>query len=264
MRLKLVIKFEKWHGNGNDFVIINSIEDKFKLKKNFIKKISDRNKGVGFDQLIHVALPTKHEYDFFIKFYNSDGSEAGMCLNGIRCASSYIWGKQLSPIKKMSLQTKHVNLECSPEKSNKVSINIDKPREIRDKELHRNLKKVIEEEFFLLNIGNNHLCIKMKSIEKVDLKMVYKNLEKLIKKLNINLSIFSETSKYINIRTYENGVGETLSCGSASLCVASNALLKKNTVKIASIGGELKFKNHGNGILMSGLTSFIYEGNINE
>ena len=87
-----------------------------------------------------------------------------MCLNGIRCASSYIWGKQLSPIKKMSLQTKHVNLECSPEKSNKVSINIDKPREILDKELHRNLKKVIEEEFFLLNIGNNHLCIKMKSI----------------------------------------------------------------------------------------------------
>ncbi len=104
----------------------------------------------------------------------------------------------------------------------------------------------------------------MKSIEKVDLKMVYKNLEKLIKKLNINLSIFSETSKYINIRTYENGVGETLSCGSASLCVASNALFEKNTVKIASIGGELKFKNHGNGILMSGLTSFIYEGNINE
>ena len=85
-----MVEFEKWHGNGNDFVIVNSIEQELKIKKSFIKKISDRNKGVGFDQLIYVGLPTKDQYSFFVRFYNSDGSEAGMCLNGIRCAASYI------------------------------------------------------------------------------------------------------------------------------------------------------------------------------
>jgi Diaminopimelate epimerase len=88
-----MIDFEKWHGNGNDFVIINTVEKNIKLTKSFIKKISDRNKGVGFDQLIAVGLPTKDDHDFFVRFYNSDSSEASMCLNGIRCASSYIWKK---------------------------------------------------------------------------------------------------------------------------------------------------------------------------
>ena len=65
-----MIEFEKWHGNGNDFVIVNSIEQELKIKKSFIKKISDRNKGIGFDQLIHIGLPTKDQYSFFVRFYN--------------------------------------------------------------------------------------------------------------------------------------------------------------------------------------------------
>ena len=85
-----MINFEKWHGNGNDFVIVNSIEQGFKLTKGFIKKIGDRNKGIGFDQLILIGLPTKHDHDFFIRFYNSDGSEADNCLNGIRLSLIHI------------------------------------------------------------------------------------------------------------------------------------------------------------------------------
>jgi len=61
-----MIDFEKWHGNGNDFVIINSIEVKTKINKNLITRISDRNKGIGFDQLINICLPTK-ETQFIVK-----------------------------------------------------------------------------------------------------------------------------------------------------------------------------------------------------
>ena len=91
MRWKLRIDFEKWHGNGNDFVIVNSVENKLKVKKDFIRKASNRNEGVGFDQLIKLCLPTKETHDFFVKFFNADGSEANMCLNGIRCVASYVW-----------------------------------------------------------------------------------------------------------------------------------------------------------------------------
>ena len=63
MRLTSVVNFEKWHGNGNDFVIINSIDKKIRITKTFIKKTANRNKGIGFDQLIFVTLPTKESHD---------------------------------------------------------------------------------------------------------------------------------------------------------------------------------------------------------
>ena len=65
-----MISFDKMHGNGNDFIVMNSIEQEFSLNKRLIKKLSDRNSGIGFDQLILVDLPKKPDSDFFIKFYS--------------------------------------------------------------------------------------------------------------------------------------------------------------------------------------------------
>ena len=93
----------------------------------------------------------------------------------------------------------------------------------------------------------------------------YKSLDATLKKFDVNLSIFKKNKADIQIRTYENGVGETLSCGSASLCVATKFLnLNQNTLKVSSMGGELRFKLDKNGILMSGPASFSYKGNVNE
>jgi len=258
-----MIEFEKWHGNGNDFVIVNSIEQELKIKKSFIKKISDRNKGIGFDQLIHIGLPTKDQYSFFVRFYNSDGSEAGMCLNGIRCAASYIWKNKFMPISNILVQTKYMDLECIPKLKGKVSVLVNLPSSIQDKNLEQKINKKIKRKFFLSNIGNNHLCIELPSIEKVDLDSIYQELYKIIKDLDINLSIFSKSKEDIHIRTYENGTGETLSCGSAALCVASKSLTR-NKVKVISMGGELSFKANKNGILMTGPSNFIYQGATNE
>ena len=63
-----MIKFDKMHGNGNDFVVMDSIRDDFVPKKIFIRKLADRNTGVGFDQLILIDLPTIPDLDFFVKF----------------------------------------------------------------------------------------------------------------------------------------------------------------------------------------------------
>ena len=258
------LNFEKWHGNGNDFVIVDSIKKKIRMDANKIVKISDRNKGIGFDQLIQVCLPTRANQNFFIKFYNADGSEAGMCLNGIRCASQYIWNNKFAPKGVINIQTKSKNIICLPKKKNKVQVFIDSPKIITKKILNEKLKKNIKENFLLLNIGNNHLCIKLKSIKKINLIAMYDNLKSIIEDYDINLSIFSKNSEFIQIRTYENGVGETLSCGSASLCVASHYLTKKNKIIIKSIGGELDFQKENHSILITGPTNFIYRGNLNE
>jgi len=261
-----MIYFEKWHGNGNDFAIINSIENKIKLNKSFIKKTSNRNKGIGFDQLIHIGLPSKHDHDFFIRFYNSDGSEAGMCLNGVRCAARYIWNNNLFPIRQLKIQTKRKNLICSPKDKNNVSVLVDSPEEMQVPALeHKKIKKVMSDDFFLSYIGNNHLCVQKKSIDKVNLEDLYEKLESFLKKYECNLSIFKKNKSLIQIRTYENGTGETLSCGSAALCVAAKFLEgHKNLIKISSISGKLEFRIHEDAILMSGPADFIYKGNINE
>lgn len=286
-----MINFEKWHSNGNDFAIINSIENKIKLNKIFIRKTADRNKGIGFDQLIHIGLPTKHDYDFFISFYNSDGSEAGMCLNGIRCAASYIWNNKLAPISNILVQTINRKLECAPKQKNKVSVLIGPPQQISDEDeayinyisekLFKNSFVNIEREYnpfrniFLSNVGNNHLCIEFGSIEKIDLYSIYKQIYQIARGMDLNVSIYCKSSEGIRIRTYENGIGETLSCGSASLCVAArftgetglpgrSRYLNDGRAKIISKGGELTFRRVEGGILSTGPTNFIYKGNVNE
>ena len=261
----MTIKFEKWHGNGNDFVIVNDIESEIKINKSFIKKISNRNKGIGFDQLIHICLPSKDNHDFFLRFYNTDGSEAGMCLNGVRCASRYIWNNSFAPLRNISFLTKTKSILCLPKKDGGVSVNLDFPSNINQKNIFKKIKGKLKDEFFLSNIGNNHLCIKMKSIQKTDLNKIYNSLKDIVKDQKINVSIYRENDGIIDIRTYENGVGETLSCGSAASCVASHVLsINNKPIKIKSIGGELIFKKTKDGILMTGPTSLIYKGNINE
>ena len=88
-----------------------------------------------------------------------------------------------------------------------------------------------------------------------------KNLEKLIKPFGFNLSIYKVSKNIAEMRTYENGVGETFSCGSAALAVTS--LCIKNKFKTISPGGELNFikKNNAN-IEMMGPAKYIYSGNI--
>ena len=110
-----------------------------------------RGEGIGFDQLIVIGLPTKYDHDFFVRFYNSDSSEASMCLNGIRCASSYIWKNSLAPIKKIFFKTKHVDIKCFPENNKHVSVIIKKPKDMQNIQLKKKLDKVLKHDFFLLN-----------------------------------------------------------------------------------------------------------------
>ena len=255
-----MINFDKMHGNGNDFIVINSIENNYKLSKSRIKKLSDRNFGIGFDQVILICPPTKDNFDFAIRFFNADGSEASMCLNGIRCAASYVWRNNFAPKKSITFKTKNRLVLCDPFKD-QVKALLEMPSLYIDTKLHSKLAKLISDKFDLVDAGNMHLCIKSSSIKKKDLDSIYMSLERLIKPFRFNLSIYKVSKDIAEIRTYENGVGETFSCGSAAFAVTS--LCIKNKFKTISPGGELNFikKNNAN-IEMMGPAKYIYSGNI--
>ena len=260
-----MISFDKMHGNGNDFIILNSIETDFVPSKAFIKKNSDRKFGIGFDQLILVKLPNKEDSDFFIKFFNADGGEADMCLNGIRCAVSYIWKHSFAPKRPLVLETNKKVLICKPSGRN-IQSSFEMPLEVNNQKLYSSIKKHLKDEkFFIVDVGNKHLCIKKRNIKKEDLNLLYSKLEKIIKPYKINLSIFKQSKELVEIRTYENGVGETLSCGSASASVSSLCLGGKiNKVTVVSSGGEIKFTKSNHDILMTGPSAHIFSGDIDE
>ena len=101
-----MIKFKKMHGNGNDFIIIENLTTNQKLSRSQLIKMGDRHKGLGFDQLITINPPNNSNHDFYIRFFNSDGSEADMCMNGVRSVGAFLWKAELAPNKPLLLGTK--------------------------------------------------------------------------------------------------------------------------------------------------------------
>ena len=254
--------FDKMHGNGNDFVVVNSIKKDLVLRKSLIKKLSDRNRGIGFDQLILISVPIKDNHDFSVKFFNADGCEASMCLNGIRSAALYIWRHDFAPKKSIIIKTKNRLVICKPV-GNKIRVDIKISEVYKNDSLYKKISGDISHQFDFVDSGNMHLCIKQSSIKNEDINALYKNLTRYIKPLKCNLSIYKVSKDNIDIRTYENGVGETLSCGSASLAVAS--LCIKDKCRVKSSGGVLDFKKKNNNTMeMIGPAEFVFSGSFDD
>ena len=252
------------HGNGNNFVIINSIDTNIFLTKDFIQSIASGADGVSFDQLILVSPPESHEHDFLIEFYNVDGGEALMCLNGIRCASRYIWMNNFAPLSKMTLKTKNRVTLVEPKGEDEVIATIDIPHYQESSELESSLKDLIKMPFSLVNTGNLHLCIETDNLSDINIDELYAKIESIAKPHQINLSIYKKNESEINISTYENGVGRTLSCGSASASVAFLSIKDGQALNICSDGGTLNFLKANDKLIMQGPTEFSFNGVINE
>ena len=99
------MEFSKWHGQGNDFVIVNGFREKAADYPSLAIKICDRNFGIGADGLVIILPPTTPEADFRMVIYNSDGSEAEMCGNATRCVARYLYEQGLTVKTIITLET---------------------------------------------------------------------------------------------------------------------------------------------------------------
>ena len=254
-----MIKFKKMHGNGNDFVIIDNLTQAISLTKTQIKKIGDRKKGIGFDQLITINPPKKTNHDLYIRFFNTDGSEASMCLNGVRSVGAFVWEEKLVPKKSTLLGTKSKEVMIQPTASKNVKTIIDFPFE---EKIPQNDMKLLAKELNVcfVNAGNHHLLIESRNIDTYDLSGLCDRLRKRKFFRDANISLWTKSGKSILSRTNEAGAGETLSCGSAAAAIASIALKKGEGVTVISNGGKISLKSLGNKMEMIGPAEFICEG----
>ncbi|MEN8138188.1 MAG: diaminopimelate epimerase [Bacteroidota bacterium] len=255
------IKFYKYQGAGNDFVMINNMDLGFPKGDNkLVEKLCDRRFGVGGDGLI--LLEPDNNYDFRMIYYNADGFEGTMCGNGGRCCVAF--AKQMELIKG---STKFIAVDGEHEATfenelvNLKMMNVDFVVENQD--------------HYFLNTGSPHHVEFMSGVAELDVQKKGSEIRNgapyFEEGTNVN---FAENlgNNTIKVRTFERGVeAETLACGTGVTAVALSAykegILNNNTVKINVEGGnmEVSFTPVDNGfedVFLKGPATFVFSGEI--
>ena len=112
---------------GNDFVVIDQLKNPIKFNKNDIKKISNRNYGIGCDQVLVLEKSEKKEIAFKYKIYNKDGTESGQCGNGAKCIGKYYFDKYGNTIKEIKIETINRTMSLSILKNNLIQVDMGQP-----------------------------------------------------------------------------------------------------------------------------------------
>ena len=268
------VPFVKMHANGNDFVIVDSRSKNYKFNNVDILKLSNRNTGIGFDQLILLEKSVKR--DIFMKIYNSDGNEARMCGNAGLCVASLLFAsKNTSSI---SIETISSDINARLSKDGIVSISIQIPPQTFSKILTRknintnsiNFSKIHSalNSGMLVNMGNAHIVFVVKNLEKQNLLKYGSKIEK--NKLfvdGINMEIVEIVNRgKLKVSFWERGAGLTLSCGSGILsafyaCYKNNLCDKRAEVQISL--GKVNVEINSSEIIMSTFPSVSYMGEFN-
>jgi diaminopimelate epimerase len=254
------IKFYKYQGTGNDFVIIDNRLGFFpKENGQLIEKLCDRRFGIGADGLI--LLENDTETDFRMVYYNSDGNESSMCGNGGRCLVAF--AKSLNVINDTTNFNATDGLHhASIIENGIVSLQM------------KNVDKVtIKDDYLFLNTGSPHHVTMVNDIENFDVKTNGAEIRfsDLYGNTGSNINFVTQLSEnHFRLRTYERGVeAETLSCGTGATAtaIAMNAIgkTKATSVTIEVEGGTLKVSFHKKGstysnVLLEGKAELVFEG----
>lgn len=215
-----MIKFSKYHGTGNDFIMIDNRPLLAKLTTEQIAHLCHRRFGIGADGLI---LLQKHaELDFEMIYYNSDGRPSTMCGNGGRCIAAFaaqIGIEPVSgPIRFMAVDGIH------------EAVLVDKLKEGYLVDLKMNdVKDVVKRDAYcIMNTGSPHFVLNTKDVDTLDIisKAHAIRYSDQFKEHGINVNFIQQVEKDIKVRTYERGVeDETWSCGTGVVASAIGSFL---------------------------------------
>lgn len=252
-------KFCKMHGLGNDFVVIDNVNQSVKLDKKTIQALADRRTGVGCDQVLLVG--PSEQADFSYTIFNADGSTALHCGNGARCVARFIHEQGLSDKTALTLAMPSQTITAEIKDYDHITIAMGIPEFSPSFELDPEIT------VHPITLGNPHAII-IKSPEQ-DL-----NLEAVGKLLNshqnfpdgVNVTVIQTIEKNaIRINVYERGVGPTQACGSAA--TASAALVQHNKlaqspVQVIMPGGqcEVTWPDPAKSIYLTGPATQVYTG----
>jgi len=272
------IPFRKMNGLGNDFVIIDARASEMDLTAEAVRRIADRSRGVGCDQLI-VLEPSK-KADVFMRIFNADGSEVGACGNAARCVGLVLTQEAGRPT--ATIETSEGLLAADVADAGHVTIDIGEPRfawdEIPLGEAFDDTRAIklqigpidapVLHSPSVVNVGNPHAIFWVDDVDAIDLRTIGPLLENHpIFPERANISLAQVTSRAgLKLRTWERGAGLTKACGTAA-CAAAVAAARKNLtdrrVTVELPGGPLLIEwRPDNHVLMTGPAELEFEGKL--
>ena len=271
--------FTKMHGLGNDYVCINCFRERVEDPSGFARTLCDRHYGIGADGLILIC-PSKVS-DFKMEIYNSDGSVAGMCGNGIRCLGKYVYDYRLTGKETLSIETKsgirNMHLHIQEGKACGALVDMGVPRLnahsipiLSEKDLVINDPIEVQKKNYRMtgiSMGNPHAVIFSEEINGISLEETGRELEfhpRFPERANIEFCHVTARDR-MEIRVWERGVGETLACGTGACAAVVASVLNDLTdeeVIVKLLGGELsvRWDRKVNHVFLEGPAVKVFDG----
>ena len=272
------LQFCKMHGLGNDFILIDAINQTVSIDKTWIRQMADRHLGIGFDQLL--LIEKSHQADFACRIYNADGSEAEQCGNGIRCVARFIHEENLSNLKSLSIETKAGIIAVVIHHFDNIQVNmgvpIFEPKKIpfiaeKQQPLYlipvENTSTALE--FSALSMGNPHAILRIPAIKHFPVEdIVQKLTHHALFPQGVNIGFVEVIDRqHVRLRTIERGVGETFACGTNACAAVVAGMMNDwldNNVTVHLKYGNLYIEWAGQNqpVMMTGPAARVFAGSV--
>ena len=280
-----MLRFAKYHGLGNDFILMDGLSAPMEMSAQIALRLCDRHLGIGADGVI-LVLPSAVA-DCRMQLYNSDGSEAEMCGNGLRCLAQFVWDERLIRKTEMAVETlaglKHPRLRVNGERVVEIIVEMGQPL-LRACDVPTTLvapeAKAIDAPLELdgvtwqvtvLNTGVPHCVIFVSDAEAVDWRALGPRIvdhPAFPHKTNV---MFTQVvaRDHLRVRPWERGAGATLACGTGACAAAVAAALTGRTerdVQVTLPGGMLRIQWDANcdEIMIIGPAERVFVGQLSE
>lgn len=256
------LKFCKMHGLGNDFIVIDGVSQQVNVDALPIAQLANRHLGVGFDQLLLIEKTSTA--DFACRIFNSDGSEAEQCGNGMRCVARFVREHKLADKNVLTIQTKAGVTEVDVSHFDKIKVNMGQPS------FESNVALNIADQALALSVlsmGNPHAILQVSSLHHFPISELGHQVsthDMFPHGVNVGFMEIVNSSN-IRLRTYERGAGDTLACGSNSCAAVVAGIQNKlldNRVKVDLALGSLwiEWAGEGQPVFMTGPAEKVFDG----
>jgi diaminopimelate epimerase len=274
----MILKFTKMHGLGNDFVVLDATRHAIPLAPEQIRRLADRHRGVGCDQVLVIEPPRLPDTDFHYRIFNADGGEVEQCGNGARCFVRYVREKGLTARTEIRVGTAGGVIVPRLESDGQVTVNMGVPEfdparvpfqaaaRAPTYRLDVNGSTV---EVSVLSMGNPHAVQVVADVETAPVGLQGPLIERhprFPQRVNAGYMQIIDR-RHVRLRVYERGAGETLACGTGACAAVAAGRLRDALdpeVIVTTRGGDLGISWAGEGrpVMMTGPAVTVFEGEI--
>ncbi|MEI6093115.1 MAG: diaminopimelate epimerase [bacterium] len=261
------LNFIKMEALSNDYIYIDMIENRnvnVADIRAWAPMLSDRHKGIGGDGVITLDATNASNGEISTRIFNSDGTEAEMCGNGLRCIAQLAYDRVYTKGKnEFDILLKKTSRKVRAfVEGDSVTINMGPAIMEREGSVEFNGEKIA---YTAINIGNPHAVIFTKNIESINIEELgsfIENHEHFPQRTNVEFVNIIDKDN-INMRVWERGAGETMACGSgacASVAVAINKSLCNDRVNVNMPGGMATVSRKGESMYLTGPVNYVFKG----